>query len=486
VDGGEVRKSPVEARTLKGFRDQMPAEVMAREDLAAKIRRVYAKFGFVPLDTPAIEPLEVLTGTGGEEINKSLFTLKTPEGESAALRFDLTVPFARLIAQYPDRFKLPFRRCAVGPVWRADKPDPGRWREFWQCDIDAAGSDSVSVDAEIVAALCAVMREAGLARGEYLVRINDRKVVDAFLSGCGITDSQVQKHVLRVVDKLPKAGLDNVKRELGPGRTDDSGDKIRGVGLDQAAVEKVVQFISVKAGNRKSVIEAVSGLVANSAGGEAAISELKALDSALESLGIGDNEAVFDPALARGLDYYTGPVFEVVLPGVPEFGSVGGGGRYDGLAGRFTGANIPATGASVGLDRFIAALRKMGKIKDPGSPTKVLVVTIPGTPGAELLRLAGELRGAGIATEVYFGQTGVKAGVKDQLALANTRGIPVAILMGEDELKAGTVSVKNMGAGSAERSDIKDPDAYRKAGKAGQVTVERAKLVETVRGIIGG
>jgi len=209
------------------------------------------------------------------------------------------------------------------------------------------------------------------------------------------------------------------------------------------------------------------------------------LDMALEALGVADAEAIFDPALARGLDYYTGPVFEVVLPGAPEFGSVAGGGRYDGLAGRFTDAVIPATGASVGLDRFIAALRKLGRIVDAGSSTKVLVVTIPGTPPAELLKLATELRDAGIATEVYFGQTGVKAGVKDQLALANSRGIPVAILMGEDELKAGTVSVKNMGAGTAERSDIKDPEAYRKAGKAGQVTVARAQLIEVVRGIIG-
>ena len=486
MEGGTAGKPGVEARTLKGFRDLMPADVLAREEMAAKIRSVYSRFGFVPLDTPALEPLDVLTGTGGEEINKSLFTLKTPEGESAALRFDLTVPFARLVAQYPEKFKLPFRRCAVGPVWRADKPDPGRWREFWQCDIDAAGSDSVSVDAEVVAALCMVMREVGLGRGEFLVRINDRRVVDAFLAGCGISEPQVQKHVLRVVDKLQKAGLENVRRELGPGRTDDSGDKIRGVGLDSAVVEKIVQFISVKAGNRKSVADAVSALVSRTEGGEAAINQLMALDSALEALGISDSEAVFDPALARGLDYYTGPVFEVVLPGAPDFGSVAGGGRYDGLAGRFTGTVIPSTGASIGIDRFIAALRKLGRITDPGSPTKVLVVTIPGTPPGELMKLATELRTAGIATEVFFGQTGVKAGVKDQLALANSRGIPVAILVGEDELKAGTVSVKNMGAGSSERSDIKDPEAYRKAGKAGQVTVERGKMVETVRGIIGG
>jgi len=478
-------ENSVEPRTLKGFRDVMPAEAIARERVSAIIRGVYERFGFVPVDTPGLELLGTLTGTGGEEINKTLFRIRTPEGEDAALRFDLTVPFARLLAQYPDGLKLPFRRYQIGPVWRADKPDPGRWREFVQCDIDAAGSAAVEVDAEMVAALASVMRETGLTEGEFRIRINDRKLVDAFLSGSGVGDAETRKKILRVVDKLARIGLENVKKELGAGRVDESGDTIKGVGLSAETIGKVAGFIGLRGDTRKGVLEAVRPFLPKTPEAEAAMAGLVELDAALAALGVTEREAVFDPALARGLDYYTGPVFEAVLPGAPEFGSVAGGGRYDGLAGRFSEARIPATGVSIGLDRFVAALTKMGEIKAPQTTTRVLVVAMTGTPVTELLRVAAELRGAGIAAELYFTPEGAKPGVKNQLAYGNAREIPVAVLLGEDELKAGKISIKDLRAGRDARAEIKDREEYRKAGQAGQVTVDRAKLVETVRGLLG-
>lgn len=496
--GGKPLVTP---QTLWGFQDLFPDEMILRNAVVDKIRTVYEKYGFLPLDTPILEYLVTLIGTGGEDTNKQLFRLQSPEHEPIAMRFDLTVPFARLIAQYPEKLKLPFRRYHIGPVFRADKPavTQGRFRQFTQFDIDAAGSQSVSVDAEIVAAMCDVFRvlglanEAGASSANFQIRINNRKLIDAILAGAGIASSEKEKHVLRVLDKLQKVGVENVRRELGGGRKDEeSGDKIVGVELEPQLIERLLSFTAVQHPTRGAVTEALAASLPKSERTTAALQDMRDLAAALDSLGVSDVDAVFDPSLARGLDYYTGPVFEAWLPSAPEFGSVMGGGRYDGLVTRFTHTAIPATGASIGLDRFIAALKHTGKVKLEATTVRVLVVTLPGVPIAHALSVAAELRRSDIPTQLYFapdveGASGGKstASMREQLAFANANEIPVAVILGEDELKNGTVSIKDLRAGKDQRAGIQDRDEYRRAGKTAQMTVERGKLVSTVAEILG-
>lgn len=481
------KKGLVAPQTLKGFQDQLPERMIARNALVDTIRKVFEKYGFVPLDTPILEYLTTLIGTGGEETNKQMFRLESPEREAVAMRFDLTVPFARLIAQYPEQLKLPFRRYHIGPVFRADKPGPGRYRQFEQFDIDAAGCESVAVDAEIVAAMCEAMRAVGLANNaasqEFQVRINNRKLVDALLESCGISNVATEKHVLRVVDKLQKVGVDNIRKELGEGRIDESGDPIKGVGLPPDVIDKVLGFIALEAGSRGEVIEALARLLPDTDLSQAALQEMSDLAAALDGMGVAEIDVPFDPSLARGLDYYTGPVFEAVLPAAPQFGSVMGGGRYDHLVERFMDTTIYATGASIGLDRFQAALEHLGKCDTAATTTKVLVVTMRGMPVSELLKVASELRAADIPAEVFFGEPNTS--MRNQLSLANARQIPVAVILGENELKNGQVAVKDLEAGLKKRADIKDHEEFRKAGKTAQRTVARSELVQTVRELLG-
>jgi histidyl-tRNA synthetase len=471
----------LEPQTLKGFQDFLPEDVLARKAVVECIEKVVRKYGFAPIETPALEHLATLLGTGGEETNKELFRSQTPEQEPIALRFDLTVPFARLLAQYPHKLKVPFRRYAVGPVWRADKPGPGRLREFTQFDIDVAGAASVTADAEIVAVMCEVMTAVGIER--YTVAINNRKLIDALLDHCDIHEESRQKHVLRVIDKLQKVGLENTRLELGPGRVDESGDPIRGVHLEEAVIDRILQFIGISGGSRSEILDQLQAALPDTEPAKKALAEMGELDAALTALGVSENCVKFEPSLARGLDYYTGPVFETLLVDVPELGSVMGGGRYDGLVARFSARPIPCTGMSVGLDRLMAALTRLDLIPQPKSLVQVLVVTLSQVPKAEALKVASELRAAHIHTETYFGE---KAGFAHQLSHANHYNIPLAVILGEDELSKGLVSIKDLEAGKRQRESIQDRETYRKAGTTGQITVPRGELVATVSALLKG
>jgi len=472
-------KQLVEPRTLKGFQDLLPEDLIFRKQVIRTIEDVFEKYGFVPLDSPALEHLDVLLGTGGEEVNKELFRLETPEGEAVSLRFDLTVPFARLLAQYPDKLKVPVRRYALGPVWRADKPGPGRFRQFTQFDADIAGSDSIASDGEIVAIMVEILQALGAP--SYRVLINNRKLIDALLDGCGIHEMARQKHVLRVIDKLAKVGIDNIRLELGPGRIDDSGDPIPGVELDEATIEQIVGFIGTRGTSRADVVENLSALLPDTELASEALAEMRELAEVLTALGVEEDHAWFSTSLARGLDYYTGPVFEAVIPKAPKIGSVMGGGRYNGLVGRFLDREIPATGMSVGLDRLLAAMKKMKLVPPLKTTTQALVVSLGDIPKAATLGVAAELRAAGIRTEAYFGK---KMRMKDQLSHADRYEIPVAVILGEDEVAQGVVSIKDLHAGKADKEHIDDRDAYRAAGKNTQVTVPRAEMIEAVRGML--
>ena len=434
---------------------------------------------FIPLETPALEYLETLLGAGGEGANKELFRLESPEGEPIALRFDLTVPFSRLLAQYPDKLKVPVRRYAIGPVWRADKPGPGRFRQFTQFDVDAAGSNSVAVDGEIISIMCAVMETLNVP--SYRVLISNRKLIDALMESCGIDDIEKQKHILRIIDKLQKVGLDNVKLELGPGRVDKSGDPIPGAELPEDVIEKVLKFIGIKGTSRAEIVDGMAAQLPDTEVSSEALNEMRELAEVLTALGVGEDVAWFDPSLARGLDYYTGPVFEMVIPKAPKFGSVMGGGRYNGLVSRFLDREIPATGMSIGLDRLMAALTKLKVVTPVKSTVQALIVSLGNVPAAAALSLAAELRDAGIRTEAYFGK---KMRMKDQLSHADHNEIPVAVIVGEDELARGEVSIKDLRTGKELKEDIEDRDEYRKAGKNTQVTVSRDEMVAHVRSIL--
>ncbi|MBL7645944.1 MAG: histidine--tRNA ligase [Candidatus Hydrogenedentes bacterium] len=475
-------KALVKAQTLKGFQDFLSGEVMLRSEVMRRIEAIFQTYGFAPVETPALEYLDVLLGAGGEETNKELFRLESPEGEAIALRFDLTVPFARLLSQYPEQIKAPFRRYAMGPVWRADKPGPGRFRQFTQVDIDAAGATAMAVDGEIIAVMCAVM--AALEVPEYLVLINNRKLIDALLEDCGIVESGRQKHVLRVIDKLGKAGAANVRLELGGGRVDDSGDPIPGVGLEEATIDRIMGFVAMTGEKRADVLSAMEGALTGSPLAVEALGEMRELAEALEALGVDETRTRFDPSLARGLDYYTGPVFEMILPQAPAFGTVMGGGRYNQLVERFAHQAIPCTGMSVGLDRLLAALLHLEAVRPVTTPVQALVVTMGNVPKAETLKVARALRDAGIRTETYFASK-KKMQMGNQLSHADHYGIPVAVIIGEDEIAQRVVSVKDLNAGKAGREEIADREAYREAGKTGQVTVARSEMVSAVRAVLG-
>lgn len=471
-------KQLIEPRILKGFQDFLPEEVLARKAVTDICETVFRRYGFVPLQTPALEYLDTLLGTGGEETNKELFRLETPEGEPIAMRFDQTVPFARMMAQYPDKLKAPFRRYAIGPVWRGDRPGPGRFREFTQIDIDAAGSESVAVDAEIIAVVCEIMVKLGAE--DFCVLVNNRKLIDALLEGCGIVDEATGKHVLRVIDKLEKVGMENVRAELGEGRVDDSGDPIPGVHLDEKTIDAILSFIAIEGESRTEVVDKMRQALPESEGATHALDEMMQLDTCLEALGIPVTQARFAPSLARGLDYYTGPVYEITVA-EGRFGSVGGGGRYDGLVSRFLDRKIACAGIAFGLDRLMAALEFLGVTPRVSARPQVLVAFVGRVPDAELLKVAKELRGAGLRAEVYFGK---KRGMKHQLSHADLYQIPVAVIIGEDELAKGVVSIKDLLAGKEQREDIEDHDAYRKAGRTAQVTVPRGEMVKTIREIL--
>lgn len=481
-DSGAAKAELVAPRTLKGFRDVLPEEMIARNRLTREMQDVFERFGFSPLDSPILEHRETLFGTGGEDVGKEIFELESPEKEPAALRYDLTVPFARLVAQYPDKLKLPFRRYHIGAVFRADKPGAGRYRQFTQCDFDAAGSESAALDAEVIAVMAEVMKSAGLSSGEFEIRFSNRKLLRAFLDSMGLKSPEEQSAILRVIDKLQKVGLEEIRRELGPGRMDKSGDYIRGAGLDAAVIDSILKFIAVGGATRAGVLDHLAPLLDQSDAGRAALLETRELDAALTVLGLAERDVILDPSLARGLAYYTGPVYEAVLPAAPELGSVMGGGRYNNLVDRFLPSGIPSTGASVGMDRLVAALMRLGKLETTATVTEVLVLSMRGIPATELLRVATALRNENIRAEVYFGDP--NTAIRHQLSFANEKRIPVGVIIGEDELKTNQVSIKDLTAGLAARSGAQDHETFRKAGKTGQVTVPFTALVSTVREIL--
>src|SRR5881394_671853 len=350
--------SSVEPRVSRGLRDLLPDQMLARQSMVDTIRRVYELYGFVPLSTPAIEYLDVLSGSAGQETQQSIFRVSNPENEALGLRFDLTVPLARVIAQYAD-LPRPFRRYQVAPVWRADKPDKGRFREFTQFDLDSVGTESEIADTEILAGMADTLEALNV--GRYLVRFSSRAMLNLLLDFASIAHDQAVD-VFRVLDKLDKVGVEKVRLELMGGYKDESGDTIRGVGLRGEQVNRIEEFLNIKGTSRKDVLAQLRDLFKGLDHAAGQIEVVERISSHLYALDYGDDRIALDLSIARGLAYYTGTVFEAILLDAPQFGSVFGGGRYDNLVMRFLGEAIPAVGASMGVDRLLAALTHINRV----------------------------------------------------------------------------------------------------------------------------
>ncbi len=467
----------VEPRLARGLRDLLPDQAAARQRVIDTIRGVYELYGFAPLVTPAIEPLEVLSGSAaGGEAQAGVFKVRGPEDEPLGLRFDLTVPLARVVAQYRD-LPRPFRRYQVAPVWRADKPGPGRYREFTQFDLDSVGVESELADTEIIAGMCDTL--AALEVGPHRVRYSSRRVLNLLLPFAGVPEER-GADVFRVLDKIDKLGLEKVKLELTTGYKDESGDVIDGLGLGAEQVARIERFLSIRAEAREEVLARLGELFAGLPGAADEIEVLARISSHLRALGYGDERVAIDLSVARGLAYYTGPVFEAVLLDAPQFGSVCGGGRYDDLVLRFLGERVPATGASIGVDRLLAALIHLGKLRLRKSTADVLVTTIDAALQADYIEMAWELRRAGIPTELYLG---AERGPGRQVKHADRCEIKIALVCGGDEKARGVVALKDLQAGKQKSKDMANRDAWRQE-RPGQREVPRAELVAAVRAML--
>ena len=442
--------------------------------MIATIQGVYELYGFVPISTPAIEQLRVLSGSGGAEASASIFRVQGPEDDLLGLRFDLTVPLSRLIAQYPELTR-PFRRYQVGPVFRADKPGPGRFREFTQFDLDSVGVPSEIADTEIIAGMCDTL--TALACGPFRVRFSSRRVLNLLMPLAGI-DQGLAADVFRVLDKLDKIGIEKIRKELTTGYKDESGDTIEGVGLNMDQVRLIEKFLAIQGASRDEVLAGLRDVFSGVSGSAEAIDELARISSHLASLGYHEDRAVIDLSIARGLAYYTGPVFEAVLVDAPEFGSVFGGGRYDDLVMRFLGERVPATGASIGVDRLLAALVKLGRTGKQRATAHVLVTAIDPALTSDYLAMTYELRRAGVPAEMYLG---AEKGLGKQIKYADKCGIPLVLIYGSDEKAKGTVTLKDLEAGASAASALqKDRTQWRQL-RPGQFEVARTDLVNAVR-----
>lgn len=465
-----------EPRLLKGFRDLLPEEMLAREEIINTIKDVFELYGFAPLSTPALEYKDILLGYG-DEANKQVYLFKDPDGYDVGLRYDLTVPLCRVVALYQD-LALPFKRYQIQPVWRYDKPDPGRFREFVQFDIDTVGTDSMVADAEIMAAMAECLSRLGV---QFKIRFSHRKVLNSLIAYAGIKPS-LSHSVFRVLDKLEKQGLESVKLELGPGRIDSSGDKIPGLSLEESEIAKLTEFIGLTRSNRAATLEALRSLFKDVEGAEVGVEELKELHQSLVALDIDDDVAAIDLSIARGLDYYTGPVYEAILTAdkVAGFGSIMGGGRYDDLIGEFTGQKVPATGASIGIDRLFSALQKVGTIQTRSSTADVLVTVMDRDRMSDYQDVARKLRKEGFKTELYLGESG---SIGKQLKYADRRRIPIAVIIGSDEFARGEVSIKDLRYIKSEKVEIKQRDEWVKK-KPGQKTIPMPSLIAEIKALL--
>jgi len=411
-----------------GFRDYLPEDMIPRQKMLDTIRKTFELFGFVPLDTPGIEKTEILTG-GDAEFKKQIYRIASQGGNEEgdlSLRFDLTVPLARVVAANLSSLKRPFKRYQFGKAWRGERQQAGRYREFMQCDADIVGADAPAADAEIVTLMYTVMRALGFER--FLIRMNNRKILNC-LAEYAKFDAAALPAVLRIIDKLDKQEWSEVEKELGD------------AGIASGSIKALKEFINLKSGTPAATLAALKKLFTGIAGAEEGIGELETIASYLAASGVPENAWTIDLSVARGLGYYTGPVFETRLLDIPEIGSVFSGGRYDGLVSRFGTASMPATGASVGIDRLFAAMEKLNLVVRAKSTAQAIVLNFDPACSIAAAKATSALRVAGIAAELYLG---TEENMKGQLAYAVSEEIPVTVIIGGNEMQKGTATVKYM------------------------------------------
>lgn len=428
----------IEPRTLKGFRDYPPAAMIPRERLMETARQVYRSYGFSPIDTPALEYLEILTGKGSEETDRLMYRFQDHGGRWVGMRFDLTVPLARFAAQHIAELGTPFKRYHLGAVWRGENTHRGRYREFVQCDFDTIGTRSLAADIEAALVIHDLMRAIGFA--EFSIRVNNRRVLTGLLERFELVEKSGA--ILRSLDKLSKVGREAVAAEM---------QSAAGLSAEQA--ERVLQLAGLEGAN-DDILRQLEGLVEGSPTGMQGVAELRDLTRAVAAAGVPAERLQIDVSIARGLDYYTGTVFETFLDKLPGIGSVCSGGRYDNLAGLFTKQELPGIGASLGLDRLLAAMEELGMLTQVATPAPAFIAYFAAERLHDYLKLAAALRAAGIGAELYpepkrLGQ---------QLKYADRRGFRVALVAGEDEFAAGQCQVKNLATGDSQTVPL-GPDA---------------------------
>jgi histidyl-tRNA synthetase len=511
-----------EARLAKGFRDIEAAELGGLNEMLAKIREVYERYGFEALETPAIEYTDALGKflPDQDRPNEGVFSFQDESdsgegGQWMSLRYDLTAPLARYVAQNFQTLPKPFRRYAFGNVYRNEKPGPGRFRQFMQFDADTVGAESVAADAEMCMLAADTLEALGL-KGKYVIKVNSRKILDGVLDAIGLSGSNQagrRLSVLRSIDKLDKFGPEGIKLLLGEGRKDESGDFTRGAGLDREQIDVLLAFLETDVSFNPSakLVPRADPMLADMKGGilfripkiierserfakavsesillNEGLGELDSIRLLVENCGYGEDRICPSFSVVRGLEYYTGPVFEAELTfevkgddGKPvRFGSVGGGGRYDDLVARFTGQKVPATGFSIGVSRLQAALSLINA-KKTQALGPVVVLVMDKAEVARYQQMTQSLRNAGIRAEMYLGSSGMKA----QMKYADKRNSPCAIIQGSDERALAQVTIKDLIEGAKAAAAIKDNKEWKEARPA-QFSVSEASLVEEVRKLI--
>lgn len=421
-----MEKTLIEPKILKGFRDCLPELAIARQAMIRTLEDVFSSFGLIPIDTPALEYAEILLGKGGQETDRQLYRFLDNGQRDVALRFDLTVPLARFVAMHVNELGTPFKRYHIAPVWRAEKPQRGRYREFIQCDFDIIGTTSTLADAEIVAI---IIRALSALQINHQVKVNNRVVLNGLLESLEAREKVVS--ILRAIDKLKKLGAQAVTKELE-----------EDVGLSKQQIDHIFSFLqlSEKASSNSDLLRELKIFLKNAPLALEGVSQLENLISLVESFDVHEQQCKIDLSLARGLEYYTGAVFETVLTDLPQIGSICGGGRYDNLAGLYTHRELPGVGASIGLDRILGAFEELGRVSGKSSTAKVLVTIADAQRIHYSASISHQLRNAGFPVELY--PEPAKLGV--QLKYADRKKIPFVIIAGEEEMSTETCCVKNL------------------------------------------
>ena len=491
----EKRKdnNKLKARRPRGFDDRGPAEIAATRRMLETIRQVYERYGFEPVETPAIEYTDALGKflPDQDRPNEGVFSFQDDDEQWLSLRYDLTAPLARYVAENFDALPKPYRSYRVGWVFRNEKPGPGRFRQFMQFDADTVGSASPAADAEMCMMAADTMEALGIPRGSYVVKVNNRKILDGVMEAIGIGGEQhfaTRLSVLRAIDKLDRFSETDVQLLLTSGRKDQSGDFTKGAGLEDEHAQRILSRLRRAGQTNEHALDGIRGSAHENATHQAGVDELAAIAKLTSAAGYDETRVRIDPSVVRGLEYYTGPVFELELTfstdgqdGSPRFGSVGGGGRYDGLVSRFRGEPVPATGFSIGVSRLAAALQHIGKLDDKPEPGPVVVTVFDKDRLADYQSMVAKLRGANVRAELYLGNP---RNLGNQLKYADKRNAPCVVIQGSDEKAKGEVTIKDLIVGAELAKLEKGREDHLQKQAQAQQSVPEADLVATVRSIL--